>query len=139
MKANIVAAGLLVAVATALPESAVADAHWRGDIHRFHESDAHRWAGGHWYRGRHDGREGWWWVVGAAVGTAMWYAYTAPVYPYPDPYVPPAVIVAPPAAPEVVQPAPPTVWYFCPSRQQYYPYVATCPEPWKLVPATPAQ
>lgn len=37
---------------------------WRGDIGRFHEHDWGLWRGGHWARTRHDGRLGWWWVVG---------------------------------------------------------------------------
>jgi len=55
-----------------------------GDVHRFREQDLRRWQGGHWVHDRHAGRLGWWWVVGG-----VWYFYPAPVYPYPDPYVPP--------------------------------------------------
>src|SRR5215469_3478597 len=43
------------------------------------------WRGGGWRHGWYGGRFGWWWVVGGA-----WYFYNAPVYPYPDPYVPAA-------------------------------------------------
>jgi hypothetical protein len=130
----------IVAIAAAAPVASQADTRWRGDIRHFDNRDAHRWASGHWYHGNHDGRVGWWWVLGAAtVGTAMWYAYNAPVYPYPDPYVPPAVIVAPPpASAPILQPAPPAVWYYCGSSRQYYPYVGVCPEGWKTVPAAPA-
>jgi hypothetical protein len=51
----------------------------------------------------------------------MWPArnYPQAVYPYPDPYV-----AAPGAA----------VWYFCPALNNYYPYVASCPGPWQIVP-----
>lgn len=92
---------------------------WRDrDIRRFHEHDFGQWRSGHWVEGRHDGRLGWWWVVGPT-----WYYYPQPLYPYPDPYVPPA---AAPAA---------NVWYYCPPSQAYYPYVATCPVPWQAVPA----
>jgi hypothetical protein len=76
--------------------------------------------------GRHLGRLGWWWVVGGA-----WYFYPAPVYPYPDPYIPPVVTPAPPSPGE---PAAYT-WYYCRSAQAYYPYVGSCPEPW--VPVAP--
>jgi hypothetical protein len=51
-----------------------------GDIHRFHERDFDRWRGRHWVHERHEGRFGWWWVVGG-----MWYFYPTAVYPYPDP------------------------------------------------------
>lgn len=88
------------------------------DIHRFHDHDFDRWQRGRWVQGRHAGRLGWWWVVGPT-----WYYYPQPIYPYPDPYVPPAVAPAPNA------------WYYCPPRRAYYPYVATCPGPWQVVPA----
>ena len=140
--------------------SAMAQNHWRGqhggqrDIGRFHQHDVHRWAGGHWYHGAHNGHLGWWWVVGsvAALETALWYSYPAPVYPYPDPYVPPQMIEAPapamaasPPPPPMPYPAPqaapaaaPAVWYFCRASGKYYPYAANCPEGWQTVPATPA-
>lgn len=96
---------------------------WHGDIRHFHEHDRHIWREGRWRHGRHDGRLGWWWVVGSA-----WYFYPAPVYPYPDPFLPPAVAVPPPAR----------YWYYCEATRNYYPYVSTCPGRWTLVPATPA-
>lgn len=95
---------------------------WGGDIHRFHEGDWEHWRGGHWFHGPHGGRPGWWWVVGG-----FWYFYPAPVYPYPDPYVPPQVVAGAPPAP--------SVYYYCDSPQGYYPYVAQCPTPWRTVPA----
>ncbi len=97
--------------------------HWHGDMHRFHEHDADRWHGGRWYHAYHAGRVGWWWVVGN-----VWYWYPAPVYPYPDPYLPPGAPVA--AAP---------TWYWCASPAGYYPYVAGCMVPWQAVPAGAAQ
>jgi hypothetical protein len=30
-------------------------------------------------------------------------------------------------------------WYYCDSAQAYYPYVATCPEGWRAVPASPPE
>jgi hypothetical protein len=116
---------------------ALADRHpWRGgDIHGFHHRDLGRWQGGAWRHGHHDGRLGWWWVVGG-----LWYFYPRPVYPYPDPYVPP-VVVAP--APAQNQPAtvvePVQYWYYCEATRSYYPYVATCEGGWKPVPASPPQ
>ena len=98
------------------------DRRWDGDIHRFHDHDFDRWRGGGWFHGVHGGRDGWWWVVGPD-----FYFYPAPVYPYPDPYLPPAVAPAPvPAA---------ATWYYCANPQGYYPYVAQCAVPWQPVPA----
>jgi hypothetical protein len=66
--------------------------------HRFADRDWDRWHSGRWFHGPHGGHDGWWWVIGDS-----WYFYPAPVYPYPDPAVLPA-IAAPPAT--VVTPAP---------------------------------
>jgi hypothetical protein len=92
------------------------------DIYRFHDRDFARWRGGRWIQARHDGRVGWWWVVGP-----QWYFYPRPVYPFPDPYLPPAIAVAP-------TPGPGT-YYYCDNPQGYYPYVQACPTPWRAVPA----
>jgi hypothetical protein len=102
---------------------------WRhGDIWRFHETDLGRWRGGHWFHGDHFGRLGWWWIVDGA-----WFFYPTPVYPYPDPYIPPsAVAEAPPPQPS------PQYWYYCPSANGYYPYVMSCPEGWTAVAPRPA-
>lgn len=40
------------------------DRHWYGDIRRFHKHDLNYWRAGHWWRGRHKERLGWYWVVG---------------------------------------------------------------------------
>jgi hypothetical protein len=94
---------------------------WRDrDIHQFRDRDFASWQHGRWVHARHDGRFGWWWIVGDT-----WYFYPRPVYPFPDPYLPPVV-----AGPRVAN-----AWYFCPPAQTYYPYVATCPVPWQVVPA----
>ena len=103
------------------------------DIRHFESRHLPVWRSGSWHHGRHGGRLGWWWVVGG-----IWYFYPAPIYPYPDPYVPPYVVVqpAPPAATPAV-PAPAQNWYYCEASQEYYPYVSICPAGWKAVPATP--
>jgi hypothetical protein len=93
------------------------------DIHRFHEHDLAHWRSGAWHHGSHAGRSGWWWVVGG-----VWYFYPAPVYPYPDPYAPPAA--APPS------PAP-TTYYYCDDPAGYYPYVPECRTPWRPMGAQP--
>ena len=128
--------GFAVLAATALPASADRDrheGHWRGgDIRHFERHDLPVWRGGYWHHGRHDGRLGWWWIVGG-----LWYFYPAPVYPYPDPYIPPVVVTPAPAP----APAAPTaqVWYYCDAARGYYPYVPSCPGGWRTVPAVPPQ
>ena len=102
---------------------------WRGDIHRFYEHDYDRWRGGRWWHGRHEGRLGWWWLVGG-----LWYFYPAPVYPHPDPYRPPIIVNVP--APPVEQ-APPQFWYYCANPRGYYPYVTQCFSTWQRVLAAP--
>lgn len=87
------------------------DWRWGG-----HGIDVDRWHGGHWLHGEHLGRLGWWWVVGES-----WYFYPTPVYPHPDPHIPPAVV------------APSGYWYYCASASAYYPYVPECPEGWRPV------
>jgi len=100
---------------------------FRGDIAHFHEHDWTVWHQGRWYHGDHGGRLGWWWVAGG-----VWFFYPYPVYPWPDPYVPPDLPV-----PAVPPPPTPTNWYYCESAKGYYPYVATCPEGWRAVMPTP--
>ena len=108
-------------------QSASADGwHGHGDIHHFHDYDYGYWRGGFWSQGFHDGRMGWWWVVGPS-----WYYYPAPVYPYPDPYIPPGVVVE--HAPSAVVSAAPSYVYFCREPAGYYPYVAQCFRPWQRV------
>ena len=98
--------------------------HWRhGDIRFFNERDLGWWRGGHWFHGDHVGQQGWWWIVDGA-----WYFYPVPVYPYPDPYIPPAVVAQGPPSPSALQ-----YWYYCGSQNAYYPYVSDCPEGWKPV------
>ena len=140
-----------LALLAILPSAALADGRghggpgWHGNIRSFGHHDFHIWRGGGWQYTRYGGRLGWWWVVGGA-----YYFYPQPVYPYPDPYQPPAVVVeqqpqvvvAPQApqvyAPQQAAPQPASqVWYFCDASQTYYPYVASCAGGWRTVPATP--
>jgi hypothetical protein len=135
MRASI--AGLFVAAlmlpALALPSAAEeherphgdhrAEGWHGGEIRNFHEHDLERWRGGAWMHGMHDGRFGWWWQVGPT-----WYFYAAPVYPYPDPYMPP-VAAAPGAPAQGGQ-----FWYYCQEPPGYYPYVPQCNLPWEAVP-----
>jgi len=110
---------------------------WRLSLHLGPRLDLDAWRGGYWHHGWHDGRRGWWWLVGGA-----WYYYPAPVYPYPSPYVPGTVVVAPPqpaqpAAPPAPARAPVAYWYHCEKPTGYYPYVRRCPGGWTKVPAKP--
>jgi len=94
------------------------DPHWHdNDIHHFNDHDYGVWRGGHWFHGPYGGRAGWWWIVGG-----VYYFYPAPIYPYPDPYVPPAVTPAP------------AYWFYCSNPPGYYPYVPQCAVPWQQVP-----
>lgn len=95
---------------------------WHGDIRRFHDHDFARWRSGRWVHGRHDGRRGWWWIAGG-----IWYFYPAPVYPYPDPYLPPSAVVPP-------TPGAQRYWYYCANPAGYYPYVPQCETAWQAVP-----
>src|SRR5579862_7301712 len=107
----------------------VPDFHGR-DFGHFTTHERVIWRGGTWRNEWHDGRFGWWWVVGPS-----WYFYPEPIYPYPT-YVPPAVVV--PQPPPVPRGLPPMQsWYYCDNPQGYYPYVASCSLPWRAVPAVP--
>lgn len=108
--------------------------HWHGgDIRHFERHDRGIWRGGHWRHTSYGGRLGWWWIVGPS-----WYYYSRPIYPYPDPYVPPVVIVEGTTSTQSSTAQPPVQnWYYCEASNQYYPYVDTCPAGWKTVPATP--
>jgi hypothetical protein len=103
---------------------------WHGDIHRFHQHDLPLWRSGRWYHGHYNGRTGWWWIT-----SGVWYYYPAPVYPYPDPFLPPGVAF--PAAP--VASAAQQYWYHCNSPAGYYPYIAHCRTPWRAVVAAAPQ
>ncbi len=92
------------------------------------------WHGG-WYGGTYLGVGPWWW------GYPYGYAYPYPYYPnpyaYPYGYAYPYPSISP--APPAPTAPPPDVWYYCPSRKAYYPYVSSCPEAWQTVPTRPPQ
>ncbi len=91
---------------------------WQGGGHR--HGGFHGWYGGRWHRGWHNGAYSWWWI---APGLG-WYSFGAPVYPYPNPYVPPEAAAPAPAG---------GYWYYCASPAGYYPYVPQCSVPWQPV------
>ena len=99
------------------------------DPAHFGEHDFAVWRGGAWHHEWHNGRYGWWWAIGPE-----WYFYPEPIYPFPDPYLPPGVMAQP--VPPSGQP-PAQYWYYCDNPPGYYPYVATCMTAWRPVPATP--
>ena len=84
---------------------------WHGNVHDF---DLAMWQGGAWQHMSHNGRSGWWWVVGSD-----WYFFDTPVYPYPDLYTPLG--------------EPFGWWYWCDPYGEYYPYVTDCPVAWESV------
>lgn len=145
LRKAVVSTVLALSILTWAPPAAFAEHGygWHGDIRHFRDHDFRRWRGGRWIHGHHGGYLGWWWVVGG-----LWYFYSQPVYPYPDPYVPPVVVEQQPP-PVIIQQAPPQTtpvpppaagtqyWYYCQPAGAYYPYVATCPSGWKKVPAAP--
>jgi hypothetical protein len=138
LRTTIAIAAITVATLVTVSQPAVADHRergWHGDIRHFQTRDFHRWRSGRWIHGRHGDHLGWWWVV-----AGIWYFYPAPVYPYPNPYVPPmAIRPAPPAAPPPPAAAPQSspYWYYCAAAKAYYPYVNSCPGGWQNVPAIP--
>jgi hypothetical protein len=69
------------------------------------------------------------------VVSGVWFDYPAPVYPYPNPYVPSGFAAPPPPAGSA-QPAT-QYWYYCPAVNGYYPYIAACPSGWQQVLPTP--
>ncbi len=115
MRRKSIAALLAVSSLTLLMAgTAVAQRHEEGH-------DVDHWRGGGWQHTWHDGRLGWWWVIGPE-----WYFYPAPIYPYPNPYIPPVI-----AAPQA------NMWYWCSAPAGYYPYVAQCSTPWQAVTPRP--
>jgi hypothetical protein len=121
---------------------------WRySGVRRF---DRDHWRRGHWYHGWRGDRLAWWWTF-----DNDWYAYDAPVYPYPDPDTPPPAYYDPNAAQPQMQPPPappvaagqsPLVYdpytgqykpqndggshYYCYNPAGYYPDVTDCPGGW---------
>ena len=96
-------------------------------------------AGGRHHHGHYQHRSSGHWVVPALVGGLVVYSMTQPRVVYSEPvYVQraPIIVTPPPPQPLLAQNLPP-VWYYCQSSQTYYPYVQTCQEGWRVVPASP--
>ena len=120
MKKIAVLATAAMLLVMSAPTAEAYDGHWHGDIHHFHDYDMGRWHSGSWVNSFHGGRSGWWWVVGPE-----WYYYPAPVYPYPDPFVPSTIAVQ--------QPQEPGQYWYCGNPSGYYPYIPACYVPWRAV------
>lgn len=122
----------LAALACAMALPAQAD----GDRHHHHHGGGH-WSGS-WVIGLP-------WVYGPGYYGPGYYGYGpgygwGTVYGYPGPWER-QVIIERERAPEPEMPSgppPAALWYYCDSAGTYYPYVSTCPEPWREVPAEPA-
>ena len=108
--------------------------YWRADIRLFPRYDWGVWRSGYWYHGWYNGLWAWWWIAGG-----VWFYYPAPIYPYPNPYVPGTVTVINNPAPDTPPAQAPVAqyWYHCAAPEGYYPYVSECPGGWTKVPATP--
>jgi len=77
------------------------------------------WSHGRWFHGNNAGRFGWFWIVGG-----VYFFYALPQYPFPNPTVPPGYYDE-------------HYYYFCADYNQYYPYIAICPQGWTMVPVNP--
>lgn len=105
---------------------------WRDSSGSRHGHDNHRWPSGRWHHGHHEGRSGWWWIVGG-----VWYLSAAAAQTYPSYYQAPMTI-APPALPvPPPTPVPTSYWHYCANPAGYYPYVAQCAVAWQRVAAVP--
>jgi hypothetical protein len=102
----------------------------------------------HGHGHHHAGGMPWWWnAPGPYLYTPPAVEYFPSDFPYdytnvlPYDYPAPA-LSPPPPPPAAVPPASTTpdgaqVWYYCTSAHGYYPYVAGCPDGWKVIPGTP--
>ena len=129
----------VLASAVSLPAHADRGGHGHGRGHWQH-------SGHHKHHGHHGHHRGGVWgplIVGGLIGAALVGASQAqaqPVQPVVVPVAPPVPshLVTAPVAPPLVtappQPLAPRVQYYCAPYRAYYPFVATCPEPWYVMP-----
>jgi hypothetical protein len=114
------------------------DFHTR-DVRRFDVQETQHWRTGRWHNDWHYGRFGWWYDV-----DDVWYAYPAPIFPYPL-VVAPIVVEdavgpvpdAPPPAAAAVSFAPlpplPKAAYHCGNPEGFFPVVEECSVEWIAV------
>jgi hypothetical protein len=109
------------------------------DVRRFDVREREHWRTGRWHNDFHSGRFGWWYEV-----DDVWYAYPAPVFPYPlvvapiiveEAVGPVAYDQAPPAAPAGFAPLPPLpkAAYHCGNPEGFFPVVDACSVEWVTV------
>ena len=134
--AAVAAVALLAALlspAPALAQRMHGGAHWGGHAGGFnHFNGAGRFGGGHFGRFGHGhgrGHFGGALVIGGGFGLWDSAVYPYPYYGYPYAYEPSVTYIN--------MPPPTQVWYYCDAAGAYYPYVASCPGPWRAVPAVP--
>jgi hypothetical protein len=115
------------------------DFHTR-DVRHFNVQETQHWRTGRWHNDWHYGRFGWWYDV-----DDVWYAYPAPVFPYP-------LVVAPIVVEDAVGPVPdapppeaaaaasltplpplPKAAYHCGNPEGFFPVVEACTVEWIAV------
>jgi hypothetical protein len=124
---------LVLLLGLAIPAAAQRDhdgpnpSEWQTDgrIDRF-PPDADAWRGGRWSHEWHEGRDGWDAGPNRYPFDARFRAGVSP---------PPLIVIEPRPLTTGIPPG--SVWYVCDNPPGYAPYVATCNEPWREVPATP--
>ncbi|MGZ3699184.1 MAG: hypothetical protein ACXWPM_10610 [Bdellovibrionota bacterium] len=135
----------IIATGTLGASAAHADEHWGRRRPGPRIEPRMEWGHGRWIHDRHNGRLGWWWIVGNS-----WFFYDRPhsfVQVVPPPVVveqaPPVVIQQQPLPPAVAPPiAPPAspVLYYCKATGTHYPETMSCPGGWTIHTAeTPPQ
>lgn len=90
---------------------------WRGN---FHQDDLRAWNNGRWSNTNHNGRQGWWWIVGSE-----WFYYNSRVDNVPRMNVPSVIYQS-----HYHRNIPQNVNYYCKPVGAYYPYVTSCPSAW---------
>jgi hypothetical protein len=114
------------------------DFHTR-DVRRFDVQEREHWRTGRWHNDWHYGRFGWWYQV-----DDVWYAYPAPIFPYPlivapivvEDAVGPVPDAPPPAAAAIgLAPLPPLpkAAYHCGNPEGFFPVVEECSVEWIAV------
>jgi hypothetical protein len=115
------------------------DFHTR-DVRRFTTQEREHWRTGRWHNDWHSGRFGWWFEV-----DDVWYAYPAPIFPYPLEVAPivvedavgPVVVDQQPVAAAVIAIAPlpplPRAAYHCSNPEGFFPLVEECNVDWVAV------
>ena len=107
---------------------------YRGGYH-YHGGGGHH-GGNHWSGSFVIGVP--WFAGPYPYGYPYSYGYSYP-YGFYDPYPRDVVVLQQPQAVTAAPSGPPPAqyWYYCDSAHGYYPYIPSCPEPWRAVPATP--